>query len=135
MILPISTYALSSFAFVTKLTANISSEELNYNYVRTGLSKGLSIKQVVQKHVFKNTWIPLITIFTQILPAAVGGTLIVELIFNYPGIGKTAYDAVLNNNYPVIVAIFTISGLLTLSSYLFADVLYAFADPKIKMQR
>jgi len=59
----------------------------------------------------------------------------VELIFNYPGIGKTAYDAVLNNNYPVIVAIFTISGLLTLSSYLFADVLYAFADPKIKMQR
>ena len=135
MILPISTYALSSFAFVAKLTANISAEELNYNYVRTALSKGLSIKQVVRKHVFKNTWIPLITIFTQILPAAVGGTLIVELIFNYPGIGKTVYDAVLNNNYPVIVAIFTISGLLTLSSYLFADVLYAFADPKIKMQR
>ena len=132
MVLPICTYAFSAFAFIAKLTTNISSEELNFDYVRTGLGKGLSLKQVVRKHVFKNTLIPLITIFTQILPAAVGGTLIVELIFQYPGLGKTIYDAALNSNYPVVVAVFTITGLFTLVAYLIADVLYAIADPKLR---
>ena len=132
MVLPICTYGFSAFAYITKLTTNISTEELNFDYARTALGKGLSIKKVVQKHIFRNTLIPLITIFTQILPAAVGGTLIVELIFQYPGLGKTTYDAAINSNYPVIIAVFTITGLFTLVAYLIADVLYAIADPKLR---
>lgn len=132
MILPILTYAISAFAFISKLTKNITAEELNFDYYKTALAKGLSAKEATRKHVLKNILIPLVTLFTQILPAAVGGTLIVELIFQYPGIGQVTYDAALNANYPVIVAVFTISGIMTVVAYLLADIVYALINPKLR---
>lgn len=132
MILPILTYAISAFAFISKLTKNITTDELNFDYYKTALAKGLSAKQATRKHVLKNILIPLVTLFTQILPVAVGGTLIVELIFQYPGIGQVTYDAALNANYPVIIAVFTISGLMTVAAYLLADIVYALINPKLR---
>lgn len=132
MVLPIITFGYSSFAFVSKLTKNIITEELQQDYVRTAMSKGLSLRQAIRKHVLKNTLIPLITLFTQILPAAVGGTIIIEMIFQYPGLGQAVYESALNSNYPVIIAVFTITGMLTLTAYLLADLLYALVNPKLR---
>ncbi len=134
MVLPLITFGYSAFAFVSKLTRNVSTEELYSDYVKTALSKGLSEKQTLRKHVLKNTLIPLITLFTQILPAAVGGTLIIELIFQYPGLGKSIYDAAFSSDYPVIIAAFTLTGILTLLAYLIADVLYALVNPKMRQR-
>ncbi|MFT7613065.1 MAG: peptide/nickel transport system permease protein [Parvicellaceae bacterium] len=135
MILPMITFGYSAFSFISKLSKNLSQEELQFDYVQTAYAKGLSSSQVQRKHILKNILVPLITLFTQILPAAVGGTLVVELIFQYPGLGKTVYDAALNSNYPVIIAVFTITGIFTLSAYFIADLLYAFVNPKLRHQK
>jgi len=135
MILPMITFGYSAFSFISKLSKNLSHEELQNDYVKTAFSKGLSSGQVQRKHVLKNILVPLITLFTQILPAAVGGTLVVELIFQYPGLGKTVYDAALTSNYPVIIAVFTITGVFTLSAYFIADLLYALVNPKLRQKK
>lgn len=130
MCLPILTLAMGTFSFVSKLTAELSQQEYQKNYIQTALAKGMSKRNIDYKQVLRNIGIPLVTVWVQVLPAAVGGTLVVEMIFQYPGLGKTVYDAVIDKDYPVIIAAFTLSGLLTLLAYLIADVLYLLIDPR-----
>lgn len=132
MVLPILTFAYSAFAFLSKLTTNLSNAELNNEYVRTAITKGRSERSIYYKEILKNIAIPFITVFVQLFPAAVGGTLVIEIVFQYPGLGKTVYEAISNHDYPVVIAAFTLTGLLTLVAYLLADILYAIVDPRIK---
>ena len=106
-------------------------DTMNQDYIRTARAKGLSFNKVVFKHAFRNSLLPLITIFANVFPMAIGGSVIIETIFSIPGMGYETVQAIYNQNYPMIVAVFTISGLLTVSGYLLADVLYAIADPRI----
>lgn len=101
------------------------------DYIRTARAKGLGEGKVVMKHALRNSLLPIITVFANIFPLAIGGSVIIETIFTIPGMGFEIYSSILNSDYPMIVAVFTIIGFLTMVGYLVADILYAVVDPRI----
>ncbi|HYV93074.1 MAG TPA: ABC transporter permease [Chitinophagales bacterium] len=131
LILPTIAYTYSSLAFLSRLTRASMLEIIQQDYVRTARAKGLSERVVVYKHAFRNALLPIITVFANILPAALGGSVILESIFSIPGMGRETFHAIQNQDYPMIVGVFTLTGVLTLIGYLVADVLYAAVDPRI----
>jgi ABC-type dipeptide/oligopeptide/nickel transport system permease component len=134
IVLPMICYTYSSFAFLTKLVKSSVLENLKSDYSKTARAKGLSQMQVATRHAFRNSLLPLITVFANVFPAMLGGSVILETIFTIPGMGYETYLAAQNNNYPMLVAVFTLTGLLTITGYLFSDILYAFADPRISIK-
>lgn len=135
MVLPLVTYTYSSFAFISRIMRSAMLETLNQDFIRTARAKGLDEKRVIWNHAFRNSLLPIITIFVNIFPMAIGGSVIIETIFTYPGMGLGSYEAIHNYDYPSIVAIFTLSGFLTMIAYLVADILYALADPRISFYK
>lgn len=131
LILPLIAYAYSSFAFLSRTMRVSLLDNLGQDYIRTARAKGLSERVTVWKHALRNSLLPIITVFAHIFPAAVGGSIILETIFTIPGIGLETYQAVFAKNYPVIIAVLTITGVLTMFGYLVSDILYALADPRI----
>ena len=131
LVLPTIAYTYSSFAFISRIVKSSMTEVLNQDFIRTAKAKGLSENQIVYKHAFRNSLLPVITLFANIFPAAIGGSVILETIFSIPGMGQEIYQAIFNQDYPVVVAVFTFTGVLTLFAYLLADILYALADPRI----
>lgn len=131
-VLPIITYTYSSFAFTSRIMKVSILDVLDQDYIRTARAKGLSEFKVLTKHALKNALLPMVTMFANIFPAAVGGSVILETIFSIPGMGSEIYNAVVGTDIPMIVAVFSITGLLTVIGYLFSDILYAFIDPRIK---
>lgn len=101
------------------------------DYIRTARAKGLGEGKVVMKHALRNSLLPIITVFANIFPLAVGGSIIIETIFTIPGLGFEIYNSILNSDYPMIIAVFTIIGFLTMIGYLISDILYAVVDPRI----
>jgi peptide/nickel transport system permease protein len=131
MILPLITYTYSSFAFISRVIRSSMLEQMNQDYIRTAHAKGLEENTVLYKHAFRNSLLPVITMFVTIFPAAVGGSVIIETIFTYPGMGYGSYEAIHNYDYPMIVAIFSLAGIMTMVAYLIADILYATVDHRI----
>jgi peptide/nickel transport system permease protein len=131
IILPAICYTYSSFAFLSRTMRVSMIEIVGQDYIRTARAKGLSEKAVIWKHAFRNSLLPIITVFANIFPAAIGGSVILESIFTIPGMGSEAIFAIQNNNYPMIIAVLTITGFLTLIGYLISDILYAIVDPRI----
>jgi peptide/nickel transport system permease protein len=131
MVLPLITYTYSSIAFISRIMRTGMLENLSSDFIRTARAKGLPERTVIWKHAFRNSLLPVITIFVNIFPMAIGGSVIIETIFTYPGMGLASYEAIQNYDYPAIVAIFTLSGFLTMVGYLVADILYAIVDPRI----
>lgn len=134
-VLPLIVYSYSSFAFLSRIMRVGMVDVMGQDYIRTARAKGLSEKKVVLKHALRSSLIPLITVFSNVFPAAVGGSVIIEVIFSIQGMGLEGYNAILNYDYPMIMAIFTISGALTVFGYLVADVLYSVIDPRISMKK
>lgn len=130
-VLPVLAYTYGSFAFLSRIMRVGMIEVFGQDYIRTARAKGLPEKQVVLKHALRNSLIPIITVFADIFPVAIGGSIIIEMIFSYPGMGVMIYEAVINQDYPVIVTIFTILGFFTMIGYLVSDVLYGVVDPRI----
>lgn len=135
LILPLIAYTYGSLAFLSRLTRTSMLEVLQQDFVRTARAKGLSKRRVIYVHAFRNALLPLITVFANILPAAIGGAVILESIFSIPGMGLETYQAIQRQDYPVIIGVFTITGVLTMLGYLLADVLYAIADPRISFSQ
>lgn len=134
MSLPLFCWTYSSFAFIYfQFKAGLNGE-LVKDYVRTAFSKGASEKDVIRKHVVKNALVPLITIGAEILPKLIGGSVLIEVIFAVPGLGKFMYDGIVHQDYPVILAVVLFSSFLVLLSYLISDLLYMLVDPRIKKQ-
>lgn len=131
IILPAICYTYSSFAFLSRTMRVSMLDVVNQDYVRTARAKGLPESKVIWKHSLRNAWLPIITVFANIFPAAIGGSVIIESIFTIPGMGSETIYAIHNNNYPMIIAVLTISGFLTLLGYLISDILYAIVDPRI----
>lgn len=131
LVLPTICYTYSSFAFLSRAIRISMAEEMSKDYIRTAHAKGLAEKQVVYTHALRNALFPAITVFANVFPVAIGGSVILETIFTIPGMGLETFMAIQNQNYPVIVAVFTITGMLTLVGYLVSDILYALADPRI----
>ncbi len=135
LILPIISYTYSSFAFLTRTMRVSMLEIVNQDYIRTARAKGLSEKKVVYKHALRNALLPIITVFANIFPIAIGGSVILEVIFTIPGMGSEIFNAIVNQNYPMIITVLTITGVLTLVGYLISDILYAVVDPRISYSK
>lgn len=129
--LPIVAFTYSSFAFTSRIMRVSMVDVLGSDYIRTARAKGLSEKSVILKHALRNGLLPIITMFSNVFPAAIGGSVILETIFGIPGMGSAVYEAILGLDIPMIIAVFTLTGLLTVIGYLFADILYAIVDPRI----
>ena len=134
-VLPLIVYTYSSFAFLSRMMRVGMVDVFGQDYIRTSRAKGLSEKKDVLNHALRNSLIPLITVFANVFPAAVGGSVIIEVIFSIQGMGLEGYNAILNYDYPMIMAIFTISGALTVLGYLVADILYSVVDPRISIKK
>lgn len=135
MVLPITASAVGSLAVMTMLTKNSFLEEIRKQYVLTARAKGLSERQVLYKHVFRNGIIPIITGFPGYFIASFfTGSLLIETIFSLNGMGLLAYQSVLNRDYPVVLGtlyFFTIIGLV---SRLLSDLSYVVVDPRISFE-
>ena len=131
LILPIITYTYGSFAFLSRIMRVGMIDVVSQDYIRTARAKGLGEGKVILKHALRNSLLPVITVFAAIFPMAIGGSIIIEVIFSIPGMGVEVLNSILNYDYPMIITVFTLSGFLTMVGYLVADLLYAVVDPRI----
>jgi peptide/nickel transport system permease protein len=131
LFLPVLCLSYGGFAFLAKLTRTSVLENLLSDFTRTARAKGVPEKDVLWRHVFRNSLLPLITVSASLLPGLLGGSVIVEQIFSIEGMGKLAVEAVKGRDRELVLSITLISGLLTLVGYLIADVCYAIADPRV----
>ncbi len=131
MFLPVTISSLTSFAFTSRQMRSSMLEVIRQDYIRTARAKGLSEKKVVMKHALRNSLIPIITLIGGLLPAMVGGSVIIESIYTIPGIGQLAFQAILDRDYPLIMAELVLSSVLTVVGILIVDILYSFIDPRI----
>jgi peptide/nickel transport system permease protein len=134
LVLPVITLTYGEFAFLARYTRATMLEVINQQYIMTARAKGLAEKKVIFVHAFRNSLIPLITLMATLLPGLLGGTVIVESIFSIPGMGLLAYESILSRDIPVIMAITTISAILTLLGILVADIMYSLVDPRIRLE-
>ena len=101
------------------------------DYIRTAKAKGLDGSQVIWRHAFRNSLFPIITLFANVFPAILAGSVVIEVIFNIPGMGKLTLDSIFEQNYPVVFAILMLAAVMTMVGMLVADLLYAVADPRV----
>ncbi len=134
LFLPSLILSLGGIAAESRYMRGSMTDTLIQDYVRTARAKGLPEEQVVYKHALRNALLPMITILGLMLPGLLGGAVIIETIFAYPGIGRMAYDSVLSRDYPTIMTLNTITAALVLTGNLIADVLYAVVDPRIRFE-
>ncbi len=131
LVLPLITYTYGSFAFLSRIMRIGMIEVVGQDYIRTARAKGLSEKVVILKHALRNSLLPIITVFAAVFPVSVGGSIIIEYIFTIPGMGLEIFNAIQNQDYPMIITFFTLAGFLTMVGYLVSDILYAVVDPRI----
>jgi peptide/nickel transport system permease protein len=132
-VLPLISYSLASLPFIMRAVRASMIDELDKDYIVTARAKGLNEFDVVWKHAFRNSLFPLITLVAWLFPAMIGGSAILETVFSIPGMGLEIVQAISSRDYPLIIAIFTFTGLLTVTGYLVSDILYAFADPRVQL--
>ncbi len=135
LILPVTVLTYGGLAFLTRFSRAQVLEVIRQDYIRTARAKGLSENRVVFRHALRNALIPFITLMSGLLPALIGGSVIVEQIFSIPGMGKLGFEAILSRDYPTVMAIATIEALLTLVSFLVSDLLYVVVDPRISFEK
>lgn len=108
-------------------------EIVNQDYVRTAHAKGLKENSVRYGHVVRNTLIPVVTLFGGLLGIVLSGSVVIERVFNWPGLGRLLFEAVVNKDYPMVEAAVVVGSILLLISYILRDVAYALVDPRIKV--
>ncbi len=131
MTLPLFCLTYGSLAFISRQMRGGMLNVIGQDYIRTARAKGLSEKAVIFKHALKNSLIPIITLFANVFPAVIVGSIAIEIIFNIPGMGKLTIEAINARNYPVIFSTMMFTAILTMIGILVADILYAAVDPRI----
>ena len=134
LVLPVLVLTYGQLAYESRLMRTGMLEAVRQDYVRTARAKGLSEGVVIYKHALRNALIPVLTILGSTLPLLFAGSVIVETVFTIDGLGKLFLDAILQRDYPVIMANLVISALLTLVGYLLSDISYALVDPRIEFR-
>ena len=132
LILPIFCIVIQSITFLSRLVRTNVIAESRQQYRITAQLKGLSKKSSYLKHLFPNSLLPLITIIVGWIPASLSGSLVLEVIFNIPGIGRLMYDSIFGNDWYVIFTIVMIVGTVTVVCYLIGDIVYSYFNPKIR---
>jgi peptide/nickel transport system permease protein len=135
LFLPVVLLSYDGFAGLSRYMRSSMLEVLGQDYVQVARAKGLDEKVVILKHVLRNSLIPQVTILASILPGLIGGSVIIETIFSIPGLGQLGFESVLARDYPMVMALFTVSAVLTLVGILISDLLLAVVDPRIAFGR
>ncbi len=133
LILPTITLALGSAGYYARILHTNLTDALDQEYVRTARGKGLSRRQVLVKHALANALIPLLTLAGLDLAGLLSGVVLTETVFNWPGIGRLAYEAVVNLDIPLIMGTVLFGALLVVLANIVVDVLYAWLDPRIRL--
>ncbi len=131
--LPVLCLTYGNFAGLSRYARNGMLEVIHSDYIRTARAKGVSETAIIWRHAFRNGLITLITLFGGLLPSLVAGSLLVEYIFNIPGMGTLSLLALSSRDYPLQMALFAFTGMLTLGGIFVSDMLYLAADPRIKL--
>ena len=133
LLIPSILGATAGIAILSRYVRSQMMEVEGQDYVRTAKAKGLSFEQVHYKHALRNALLPFVTMFGLILPGLIGGSVIIESIFSWPGMGRMAYEAILARDYPIILTVNFISAVLVLIGTFISDLLYLMVDPRIRM--
>ncbi len=132
LILPLICFILPSLAFMARTIRAATAEIMQQDFIRTARAKGLPEKTILQKHVFRNVLLPVITLFALAWPALLSGSVIIENIFSIPGMGLLTFHAVQQQDYPVLSGVFITCGVFTLATFSLADILYSLTDTRLK---
>ena len=131
---PVTVISIAGIANLPRILRTEVLEVISQDYVRTARSKGLRERSVIAAHILRNALIPVVTLFGAILLVFFNGSLIIERVFNWPGLGRLTFDAAVTKDYPVVQASFLISSVLLILSYLLRDIAYAWVDPRVKVR-
>ena len=134
LFIPILTIVILSIGARMRMTRTNMLEVLNSDYIRTARAKGLKESVVINKHAFRNTLIPLVTSLAGLLPSLFSGAIITEQVFDLPGIGHIALDAMNRGDIPFIMGYNMFLALLSVLGVLLADLMYAVVDPRVKLE-
>ncbi len=131
-VLPLLSYMVGSLAVMTLMMKNSLLDNLAADYVRTAMAKGMSFKDAVLKHAFRNSFIPLATHIGSGISVILAGSFLIEKIFNIDGIGLLGYESIVDRDYPTVLGILVISSMLYMIGNILSDICVAFVDPRIK---
>ena len=132
LVMPVAAGALSWLAWYSRFLRSSMLDVIHQDYLRTARAKGVPEHTVIFKHALRNALIPLITLLALDLPYIFGGAVFIEMIFSWPGMGLLYYQAALQRDYPILMAILVIGAMFIIVSNLLADILYAYLDPRIQ---
>jgi ABC-type dipeptide/oligopeptide/nickel transport system permease component len=131
LIMPSVALGLSLMAMFARLTRSVMLEVLSLDYIRTARSKGLKERIVISKHAFKNALIPLVTVAGMQFGFLLGGTVIIETVFAWPGVGRLVVQAIFNRDYPLVQAVVLVLAVIFVAVNFIVDILYMYLDPQI----
>ncbi len=132
--LPVVCLSLFSLAAMAMYSRASMLEVIGQDYIRTARAKGLAERTVILKHGLRNALIPIITLFAGFLPGMLGGSVLIEVIFGIPGMGRLSFDSILQRDFPTLMALVYINAIVVMVSILLTDLLYVVADPRISFQ-
>jgi peptide/nickel transport system permease protein len=132
-ILPVIAYAIAPMAIIARYTRASIVDVKRADYVRTARAKGLAENKIMQKHVFRNAQIPMVTVLGTEIPNLITGSIFIEQIFRINGLGKYFVSSVTNRDYPMIMALFLLIALLWRLTYMLTDIAYTWIDPRIRV--
>jgi peptide/nickel transport system permease protein len=134
MILPAIALGIGSAAAVARYMRGSMLEVVRQDYIRTARAKGLSERKVVFKHALRNALLPIITLLGLTLPYLFGGSVLIETIFAWPGMGRLIVDSIFQRDYPLVMATSFVIAVMVVAGNLLADILYAVVDPRIRTE-
>jgi peptide/nickel transport system permease protein len=134
LIAPVLCQTYGLLAFFSRQMRGSMLDAIRQDYIRTVRAHGLPEQKVIWKYAFRNALFPIITILASLIPAAIAGSVVIEVIFAIPGMGLITYDAIFANDWPVVFGVLFLSALLTMIGILLADLLYYWADPRVSFE-
>ncbi len=132
-LMPVICFTYGSLAYYSRFVYSNLQEVIRQDYVRTATAKGLGPKTVLIKHAFRNTLVPFVTLIGLTLPSLLSGAVIIERIFQWPGMGQLYFEALNARDYTIVMGLTLIFAILTLLGQLLADLLYAVVDPRVRV--
>lgn len=133
LVLPVIAFTLEIMAEFALIMRNSLTDVLTEDYITTARAKGVPSKSILNDHAVKNALLPVVTVMAISIGWMLGGTIMVEMVFSYDGLGKLTWDAVVNLDYPLLQAIFLLMAIAVLVANLIADIVYFYLDPRVKI--
>jgi peptide/nickel transport system permease protein len=134
VVLPVGCLTYGGLAYISRQMRSGMLEVIRQDYIRTAEAKGCSKSRVILVHALRNSLFPIITLLASLLPFLVGGSVIIEYIFNIPGMGKLSFECILRREYDFVMTTLLLSAVLTLIGILVSDVLYVLVNPRVSFE-